>query len=166
MVQAEFLEVLDRLADGWRYSKFTEALVRTTPRLPEMGARRTSSPLLITAPAVEDAALTSSCAGPSTMKSVKRLPHPAVHGSPENNDVDNDRTDSLKENLDYLRILLAPVISRQKEKAEKAAREKAMGTDKKKPAPINLSLHGPRVDIVLAWLGGVHLPELESVATT
>ena len=52
------------------------------------------------------------------------------------------------------------------EKAEKAAREKAMGTDKKKPAPINLSLHGPRVDIVLAWLGGVHLPELESVATT
>ena len=27
MAQAEFLEVLDRLADGWRYSKFTEALV-------------------------------------------------------------------------------------------------------------------------------------------
>ena len=99
MAQAEFLEVLDRLAGGWRYGKFTGALVRTTPRFPEMGARRTSSPLLITAPAVEDAALTSSCAGPSTMKSVKRLPHPAVHGSPENNDVDNDRTDSLKENL-------------------------------------------------------------------
>ena len=33
------------------------------------------------------------------MKSVKRLPHPAGHGSPEKNNEDNDRTDSLKENL-------------------------------------------------------------------
>ena len=81
MAQAEFLEVLDRLAGGWRYGKFTGALVWTTPRLPEMGARRMSSPFLITAPAVEDAALTSSCAGPCAMKSSKRLPYPAVYGS-------------------------------------------------------------------------------------
>ena len=59
MVQAEFLEVLDRLADGWRYGKFTGALVRTTLRLPEMGARRTSSPRLILALADKDAILIS-----------------------------------------------------------------------------------------------------------
>ncbi|KAF9011309.1 hypothetical protein BDQ17DRAFT_1345931 [Cyathus striatus] len=32
---------------------------------------------------------------------------------------------------------------------------------KLKPAPINIPLHGPRVEVILAWLGGVHLPEVE-----
>ena len=31
----------------------------------------------------------------------------------------------------------------------------------KKPLSINIPLHGPRVEIILAWLGAVHLPELE-----
>lgn len=87
--------------------------------------------------------------------------------------------------LDSLRILLAPVIARRKERIEAAAAErekerattaganskavalKGKGTvalagasSPKKSIPINIPLHGPRVEIVLAWLGAVHLPEL------
>ncbi|KAJ3509080.1 hypothetical protein NLJ89_g5407 [Agrocybe chaxingu] len=66
------------------------------------------------------------------------------------------------EALDCARILLAPVFKRQRERAEKAAAEKAASGGKKKPAPINIPLHGPRVEIILAWLGAVHLPELDA----
>ncbi|KAH6911139.1 hypothetical protein BKA70DRAFT_1269566 [Coprinopsis sp. MPI-PUGE-AT-0042] len=62
--------------------------------------------------------------------------------------------------LDYARMLLAPVVKRQKDRAEKAAAEKAAG-GKRKPTPINIPLHGPRVEVVLAWLAAVHLPELD-----
>ncbi|CAA7264867.1 unnamed protein product [Cyclocybe aegerita] len=64
--------------------------------------------------------------------------------------------------LDCARILLAPVFKRQRERAEKAAAEKASSGGKKKPVPINIPLHGPRVEIILAWLGAVHLPELNA----
>jgi len=60
-----------------------------------------------------------------------------------------------------MRILLAPVAARQRQKAEKAITEKAAGGSKKKPLNINIPLHGPRVEIILAWLGAVHLVELE-----
>jgi hypothetical protein len=40
----------------------------------------------------------------------------------------------------------------------------AAGSSRLKPMPINISLHGPRVDVVLAWLAAVWLVELESVA--
>jgi len=39
-----------------------------------------------------------------------------------------------------------------------------LGKGKAKPLPINISLHGPHVDVVLVWLVGVWLVELESVA--
>jgi hypothetical protein len=61
--------------------------------------------------------------------------------------------------LDYARMLLAPVVKRQKERALQAATDKAAGI--KKPPPINIPLHGPRVEIILAWLGAVQLPEIE-----
>lgn len=62
-------------------------------------------------------------------------------------------------------MLLNPVAARQKEKTEKLALERANAkrTGKKKPLNINIPLHGPRVEIVLAWLGAVHLVELDTV---
>lgn len=73
---------------------------------------------------------------------------------------DSVRPDAT-EALDCLRILLAPVVRRQRERAEKAAAEKN-GLGKSKPAPINIPLHGPRVEVIVAWLAAVHLPELET----
>lgn len=41
---------------------------------------------------------------------------------------------------------------------------KTTAKGKKKPMSINIPLHGPRVEILLAWLAAVHLAELDSVA--
>ncbi len=64
------------------------------------------------------------------------------------------------EALDFVRILLAPVVKRQRERAERLSADKLASGGKKKPITINIPLHGPRVEVVLAWLGAVHLPEL------
>ena len=86
----------------------------------------------------------------------------------------------LAESLDCARIILAPVAERQRERAEQGALEKRNlssssssssingdGAGRKaraKSLPINIPLHGPRVEVVLAWLAAVWLVELESVA--
>ncbi|KAH9980606.1 hypothetical protein BJV74DRAFT_855962 [Russula compacta] len=98
-------------------------------------------------------------------------PAPAQYGSTD-----------LVEALDCARIILAPVAERQRERAEQNALEKwklspsssssssASGNGaagrkgKAKPLPINIPLHGPRVEVVLAWLAAVWLVELETVA--
>ena len=104
-------------------------------------------------------------------------PAPALHGNID-----------LGESLDCARIILAPVAERQRARAEQNALEKRRLTSspsststssassacgdgagnfckgKAKPLPINIPLHGPRVEVVLAWLAAVWLVELESVA--
>ena len=99
-------------------------------------------------------------------------PAPTLHGNVD-----------LAEALDCARIILAPVAERQRVRAEHNAVEKRNlltssssscstngdGTGKNSKArakslPINIPLHGPRVEVVLAWLAAVWLVELESVA--
>jgi hypothetical protein len=87
----------------------------------------------------------------------------------------------LVESLDCARIILAPVAERQRARAEQSALEKRNissssssssstsgdGVGRKARAlPINIPLHGPRVEVVLAWLAAVWLVELESVASS
>ena len=99
-------------------------------------------------------------------------PAPTLHGNAD-----------LAEALDCARIILAPVAERQRGRTEQNALEKRNilssssssststngdGTGKNSKArakslPINISLHGPRVEVVLAWLAAVWLVELESV---
>jgi len=83
------------------------------------------------------------------------------NGGHSNKEPVSRRLDAV-EALDSARILLAPVAKRQRERAEKAAADKASG-GKKKPVSINIPLHGPRVEVILAWLGAVHLPELDGM---
>lgn len=153
MAQAEFIEVLERLAGGWStgvqsHSLVSEALTITS----------SSSNLQVIG---LDASTPSSSSTTLPMGGDGNISHLPLsgRGSPQNNN-----STGLAESLDCARILLAPVAQRQKERAEKATTEKASGIDKQKPININIPLHGPRVEIVLAWLGAVHLPELESVA--
>ena len=86
------------------------------------------------------------------------------------------RETGLREALDAMRILLAPVLKRQWEKADRAAAEKngtgagaagggGKGGKSKKPLNINIPLHGPRVEIVLAWVAALFfkLCELDTV---
>ena len=132
-------------------------------------------------PSTSLSALTSASASASTSTTALALaatpfpspaPAPALHGNID-----------LAESLDCGRIILAPVGERQRARVEQNALEKrnlssssssssstngdAMGKNSKaraKSLPINIPLHGPRVEVVLAWLAAVWLVELESVA--
>jgi hypothetical protein len=160
MSQAEFIEVLERLAGGWRVGLQPYSLPQgvvgmlaiEAPPSPPMSVAGSSSDV---EPGV---ASTSTCA-PGYSDGAKP-PHSPERDLPSN----GSGSTTLSETLDCMRILLAPVAARQRERAEKAAVEKSAGSNAKKPLNISIPLHGPRVEVILAWLGAVHLVELASVA--
>ncbi|KLO04992.1 hypothetical protein SCHPADRAFT_884129 [Schizopora paradoxa] len=166
MAQAEFIETLERLAGGWKYAKFPDALVLKSAKSgPVRPSYRPPSRPATPRPSYgeEDLAASSSSAGPSTSNG--KTPLQSGRGTPVSNE--DERKKDLHVALESLRILLAPVITKQRDRAERAAQAKQMvqanGTKKKAPV-INIPLHGPRVEIILAWIASVHLPQLESVA--
>ena len=179
MAQAEFIEVLERLAGGWRNGIKPHSL----------SAQRGKSRLAIEGPSIphsstsvvegdpkdeaEDdlrARSSSSSTGKNSASNAECSLNPGLIQLMNSTTLDDNhpnkepvsrRLDAV-EALDSARILLAPVAKRQRERAEKAAADKASG-GKKKPVPINIPLHGPRVEVILAWLGAVHLPELDGM---
>lgn len=167
MSQAEFIEVLERLAGGWRVGIQPHSFSpQGVPGMLAIEGPSTSSFASISEVPSDfelgQASSSTSAAGSSNNISLSSsAPFPAPGRDTPSSA--SGRAD-LSETLDCMRILLAPVVSRQRQKAEKAAAEKAAGGNKKKPLNINIPLHGPRVEIVLAWLGAVHLPELEDAA--
>ncbi|KAI0652642.1 hypothetical protein C8Q79DRAFT_897928 [Trametes meyenii] len=192
MAQAEFIEVLERLASGWRNGIQPHSLSRAnskqlaieapralrspkakpvnriptppTPDVDEFGASGS------THAADVNGADSSSSAGSSSSTYVPPSPSPRETPSASASasaDEDEPPREKLAEALDAARILLAPVAKRRREKAERAAAEKAgvkTGGGAKKPLNINIPLHGPRVEIVLAWMAAVFLCELDGVA--
>lgn len=180
MGQAEFIEVLERLASGWRTGTYPHSLspLRGKGRLAIEAPPPCFSPPIPTKsnmlPCDDHASHASSSSSSSSSPrlnglqdecrcSTTQLQYPPddAGAAPSNGFHRPPRADAV-EALDCARILLAPVVSRQREKAEKAAAEKAAGANKKKSMPINIPLHGPRVEVILAWLGAVHLPELDA----
>ncbi|KAM6498846.1 hypothetical protein JOM56_006794 [Amanita muscaria] len=179
MGQAEFVETLERLASGWKNGILSHSLSsdRGKGRLAIEAPPRPSTPLFAVD---EDQASLCTESGPSSSSAALPLER-ASSSNGRARSGDSEKRDGWKgqddtplrpdapEALDCARILLAPVTRRQKERSDKAAAEKAATTNggpasghgSKKPAPINIPLHGPRVEIVLAWLGAVHLPELD-----
>ncbi|KAF5385052.1 hypothetical protein D9615_001002 [Tricholomella constricta] len=184
MGQAEFIEVLERLASGWRHGVQPYSLSGTGQRgkgrlaieapPPPPSLSRTLLPSPTFPPPDERASCSSSAStsrknsssqgesssAPWLTEDVPSFPSsPQVNGSYGSSqwaDANGARA------LDCARILLAPVVRRQRQRAEKTAVEKAHGTGgKKKPPTISIPLHGPRVEVILAWLGAVHLPELD-----
>ncbi|EGN93766.1 hypothetical protein SERLA73DRAFT_172052 [Serpula lacrymans var. lacrymans S7.3] len=163
MAQAEFIEMLERLASGWKvgvqpHSLLAQATGRLAIEAPP------SSPPTPSIDAMSSSSGDSDSTRPSASTSTCHDSSPSSQQSPGCDTPTNRSRMDLVENLDCMRMLLVPVAARQKERADKAAAERAAGTNKKKPLNINIPLHGPRVEIVLAWLAAVHLVELESVA--
>ncbi|THH14486.1 hypothetical protein EW146_g5845 [Bondarzewia mesenterica] len=160
MAQAEFVEVLERLAAGWR----TGIQPHTLSRSQTNGKLAIEAPPIPSKPPSPQPSIDADPLAPST-SSASCSSTPVQH-PPSGRDTPSSASlgVDLVEALDCARILLAPVAKRQRERAEKAAAEKAAGGGKKKPAPINIPLHGPRVEIVLAWVAAVWLVELEGVA--
>ncbi|KAI0327648.1 hypothetical protein GY45DRAFT_1327293 [Cubamyces sp. BRFM 1775] len=196
MAQAEFVEVLERLAKGWRNGIQPHSLSRAnskqlaieapsprspkaksvhripTPPTPEMDAFGASGSSSHTFGV--NGSSSSSCAAmmhPSSSSSAYGTPSASASASTSS---DDESREDLVEALDAARILLAPVAKRQREKAERAAAEKtgagsgaksgSSSNGAKKPLNINIPLHGPRVEVVLAWMAAVFLCELDSVA--
>ncbi|KAF8527434.1 hypothetical protein BU17DRAFT_73877 [Hysterangium stoloniferum] len=151
MAQAEFIEILERLASGW--------VIGIQPHSYASGHLTIAAP-----PVAEPYEVDLSAASSST--SIPRPRNETNYSSTSGQGIlpSSSGHDSLVEHLDCARILLAPVAQRQRERADKAAADKASGNDKKKSLNINIPLHGPRVEVVLAYLGAVHLPDLGSVA--
>lgn len=146
MAQAEFVETLERLASGWSLGAQPHSLAGTNGKsrllLEDASDNRASSsthPCLPTS-SDEGASSYSHCPSPSLPSDEERRTAPY--------------------SLDHIRMLLAPVIKRQNQRAEEKTRDDAQPENGKK-TPINIPLHGPRVEIILAWLGAVHLPRLE-----
>lgn len=173
MAQAEFMEVLDRLAGGWRNGIRPHSLSRINTRLaieaPPSSSKAKEVERVPSPPSPDLDRLASSTStltlginGSSSSSAIHVSPSPSGRDTPSSG---ADRFDLL-EALDCARILLAPVSARRREREYKASSEKASanGKGKKKPLNINIPLHGPRVEIVLAWLGAVHLPDLDTVA--
>ncbi|KZT52902.1 hypothetical protein CALCODRAFT_458667 [Calocera cornea HHB12733] len=194
MAQAEFVEVLERLAGGWRVGAMPHSLsirrlaIEAPPPTVILDQAPSSAQSSSTSPAPsEDSSSTSTAAvsaPASTRMSTSSLPSSrsdtpvSVSAAPPSSNhkgkgvsytYDEPSTPSpaasatsLAEHLDAVRMLLAPVMARQRRKAEKERADRAARVEKKKGL-INIPLHGPRVEIVLAWLGAVHLPDLEGV---
>jgi hypothetical protein len=168
MGQAEFIEVLERLAGGWKHGIQPHSLsaLRGKGRLAIEGPLppRTISPTGSSFPLDDDSTRASSSSSTSRKNSSANGEGSSTPHMPEMPHANRfhlpPRADGVQA-LDCARILLAPVMKRQREKVEKAAAEKAAGGHKKKSMSINIPLHGPRVEVVLAWLGAVHLPELD-----
>lgn len=211
MAQAEFVEVLERLSSGWKKGAFEDefALVPVNER--RRTASPTSVPTSRTASTYSAAGSSSSRSSSPTTTDLGDDILGSAPLSESSNDIGeggsstsgrgsastftkgsststpsptpnvSQRSDAA-EALDSLRVLLSPVISRQRERARVAAAEKGkekakanlkavvtkgkgdgigIGSSTKKSMPINIPLHGPRVEVVLAWLGAVHLPELD-----
>ncbi|KDR85770.1 hypothetical protein GALMADRAFT_132424 [Galerina marginata CBS 339.88] len=199
MAQAEFVEVLERLAGGWRNGIYPHSLSaqRGKHRLTIEGPLVTQpsrSSVVQRSDSYEDeqqaggssssssTRQNSMCstgtfsASSSSTQPLSSIGTSSASGSASDVNQANGHTKQEEPApppspfstrpdaaiaLDCARILLAPVAKRQRERAEKAAAEKAATGGKKKPVPINIPLHGPRVEVILAWLGGVHLPELD-----
>ena len=111
---------------------------------------------------ISDYSPSASSTGNHIGASSSRVPSPALTPTASGT---SHMTDNivLMQSLDHLRILLQPIAKRQRERVEMEQEEAAVGK-KKKGLSISIPLHGPRVEIILAWLAAVHLAELEKVA--
>jgi hypothetical protein len=184
MAQAEFVEVLERLAATWSPGTQPHSLTRANTLMIEP-----APPLELpanSAEALSESAESTRTTSPTTEDDMQSTPSSSTVSSLAITSFSYRRKDGLTAaveespllpiegnaaynnalNLDCLRILLAPVVSRQRARAEKEAEStlnaKGEGGRKKKNGlSINIPLHSPRVDIVLTYIAAVHLPKLD-----
>ncbi|KAG6878033.1 hypothetical protein C0993_000573 [Termitomyces sp. T159_Od127] len=165
MSQAEFMELLERLAAGWAHGVKPHSMIglcgKAKPSIEVPPSPRdcitlpNSTTTSLSEESFSSASLSCDKASSSVLMPPPASSHCSIDGAPLWSPMDCAKV------LDSARILLTPVAKRQRLKAARVAME-VTGSAKKKPSMINIPLHGPRVEIILAWLGAVHLPELDA----
>ena len=203
MAQAEFVETLERLAGGWRVGVQPHARARhgnahangklaiEPPPPPPSPLPPIETHIPITtafldplAPSTSSSSSGLGSGSGSGSSSALVMTSPAL-GLEVEQPLETGPGFDLVESLDCARIILAPVVERQRVRAEQSALEKKLSSrsssssssltsvggcsgpsenTRKKPLPITIPLHGPRVEIVLAWMAAVWMVELEGVA--
>lgn len=187
MAQAEFVEILERLATTWAPGTLPHSLAvpktlaiepgSITPspissiaesQLGSVNSTRTTSPTTeydtfsdLSEPSKGSLALTRL---PSKFSEINQSKRNGRRQSADDNDLPERGTPGTSRvNLDCLRILLAPVVNRQRTRREgKDNQSNGKGAaNAKQTLSVNIPLHGPRVDLALAYIGAVHLPELD-----
>lgn len=179
VAQAEFIEVLERLASGWRVGIQPHSAMRAAASVARRKlAMEASPPRPPVSTSISLLEVMSSSSGDnfdsyatpfaSTSAATSTSPPPVAVVPPTTTTtatkgaVTSKRTRvDLAEVLDCARMLLVPVAAKQRERLAQVVQ--ATNNSVKRPLNINIPLHGPRVEIVLAWLAAVHLVELESV---
>ncbi|GJJ13256.1 hypothetical protein Clacol_007507 [Clathrus columnatus] len=146
MAQAEFIEILERLASGWKTGIQPHSYSSASMAVILRGTAETEE-------SKDDDKVSIDADDNQTVE--------VQSSQSKENVLDEDDDDQILKNLDGARILLAPVVQRQRERLEKSTADKLSAGDKKRPVSINIPLHGPRVEIVLAYLAAVHLPDME-----
>ena len=185
MAQAEFVEILERVATTWAPGTLPHSL--NVPRIsmieptslapsPISSIAESINSTRTTSPSTENDAFSDLSSEPSKGSfALTRLPFkPLDSTQPKRNGRQQLTEDGevpehglpgngSRVNLDCLRILLAPVVNRQKGRREDAGSSfNGKGSaNKNMPLSVNIPLHGPRVDLALAYIAAVHLPELE-----
>ncbi|KAJ7773389.1 hypothetical protein B0H16DRAFT_148111 [Mycena metata] len=190
MAQAEFIEVLERLAGGWRTG--IGAFIVEESDAGGRGKAKGKAPLAIEAPPSEADADHDHHLRVSTASSSMGQGSGSSHSGSGSSSVPDSSTNTLfngtsassssssstspsptraptpvapsphAQALNSARILLAPVAARQRARENEKANLKKNGkAGVKKPMSINIPLHGPRVDVILAWLGAVQIPALD-----
>lgn len=154
MAQAEFIEVLERLAGGWQVGILPHLRVC----LPAIQAPPSPVSLTAVPPDYEEGS-SSAAPSPGPSRSSTMYSLDESFGQASLVLEDEERQHHLIASLDSARILLAPVAKRQRERSSEKP-----GTSSSGKRMINIPLHGPRVEVILAYLGATHLAELETVA--
>ncbi|KAG9052194.1 hypothetical protein FS842_010351 [Serendipita sp. 407] len=192
MAQAEFVEILERLASSWSLGTLPHSLVRHTPLAitsststsdtqESAGSTRAGSPTtdedtnvstsLVRSDTTDTVpteastlclVVTNGLHSRDTKRSDSLQPQSSITESFFDSPLGTGSPPSKAFNLDCLRMLLAPVANRQRSRMEKEAEDVSKEKTKKKGLSINIPLHGPRVDIALAYISAVHLFDFDA----
>ncbi|KAJ7707629.1 hypothetical protein B0H17DRAFT_1281799 [Mycena rosella] len=198
MAQAEFVEVLERLAGGWRtgvgmYSVLGESNPggrgkekekqrlaieepHPTDERRQIPSRRSSpSPTHLAGQGSSGSSSSAAASGSgfsSVSESILCDLLPNINSASSSSSTSPSPTRSTTpvtpsphaQALNSARVLLAPVVARQRARENERVNKKNGKAGAKKPMSINIPLHGPRVDVILAWLGAVQIPVLDAAA--
>jgi hypothetical protein len=151
--QADFIEILERIVTCWKEGVKPSSVASGKRRL---AIRQSSSSSDMQQPSPISPSVSSmpssgrTTPDPPLLHTTQKAPTSIVSDDPSPPD--------YTVALDCARILLAPVVKRGQEKGK--SHGKTNGKNVGSP-PLNIPLHGPRVDITLAWLGAVHFPAME-----
>ncbi|KAJ6531874.1 hypothetical protein B0H19DRAFT_1189033 [Mycena capillaripes] len=200
MAQAELIEVLERLAGGWRtgvgnytvegesvtsgrgkekakeflaiegpISSEPDAIEERRHHLSNVGSSSSSASTMGQGSSSSSAASGSSSTSLRTDSTLSNAEHNGTSTSSSTSTSPSQTRAATPtapsphaQALNSARILLAPVFARQRARENEKKKNGKSGT--KKPMSINIPLHGPRVDVILAWLGAVQIPALDAAA--